>query len=518
MDPAARVLHRLHLLAAHRRRAAALESARRWGRRTLVVAMALLVPVLLGMLPAPAGPLGMVGLFLMLLVGGATTGAMLALRRVGGAVETARRLDAAAGWPELAEVALETSRRDGPRGRLCTAFLEDAAERIEREPLERLGPLPRPPWRLIGVVALIALLLGLLPQGGFGLLPGWRTGWGTGGSTGNRFTWGPADPDDGDRGRPREGGDDLKTDAETATSPGTDRGETGAVPPPPPPEPPPLEDDPGEAPAERLLDEFDAVPMEPVFAHNSPLPVVATARGAADASGTTPLELRVSVDGGPFRATMLRWTPRAGEPLRGVIDLALEGDTAAPLDAGEHTVSMQARDGAGRVVATSPPRPFRIQPPSGDGGGKGGSSAPDAPTPQPSPGPGESPPPESGEGPPPDPQPEPPPMQEPEPASPGGEPSPPPEEVPLDPSTFEDIVVVPLMGDGPEIVKRGPVLVPDPEGVHGDAPRSLPPEEILRRVRAAAEDASRREGVSAEDRDAVRRYFEALRRLLEGGR
>jgi hypothetical protein len=78
--------------------------------------------------------------------------------------------------------------------------------------------------------------------------------------------------------------------------------------------------------------------------------------------------------------------------------------------------------------------------------------------------------------------------------------------------------VQPLFGEGPDAVKRGPLLVLDPEGGRGTPPRAMAPEEALSEVRARAEEAARREGVDPRDLETVRRYFEALRRLVEEGR
>lgn len=74
----------------------------------------------------------------------------------------------------------------------------------------------------------------------------------------------------------------------------------------------------------------------------------------------------------------------------------------------------------------------------------------------------------------------------------------------------------PLFGKGAEVEKKGKILVLDPEGNRGEAPREVPPEEALAVVRTRAEDAARREGIDPRDAEAVRRYFEALRILLEG--
>jgi hypothetical protein len=91
----------------------------------------------------------------------------------------------------------------------------------------------------------------------------------------------------------------------------------------------------------------------------------------------------------------------------------------------------------------------------------------------------------------------------------GAEPPPPPA------SRFEEKIVRPLFGKGAEVEKRGKILVLDPEGSRGETPREVGPAEAVAEIRARAEDAARREGIDPRDAEAVRRYFESLRRLVE---
>jgi hypothetical protein len=78
--------------------------------------------------------------------------------------------------------------------------------------------------------------------------------------------------------------------------------------------------------------------------------------------------------------------------------------------------------------------------------------------------------------------------------------------------------VLPLFGEGAEVEKEGPILVLDPEGARGDRPREVSLPEAVDEVRARAEAAARREGLDPRDLETVRRYFEALRRIVEGGK
>ena len=218
------------------------------------------------------------------------------------------------------------------------------------------------------------------------------------------------------------------------------------------------------------------------------------------------LDLALSVDGGapvpvrrPFRIA------DGGREAR-TQDLRSLPGLGAKLGPGKHRVSGELRDGAGKAVATAPEVEITVE--GEEEKEEGGGTPP--PPPAPAPGAGKP-------EPPPIP---PPPSAPPPPPSPGAPPppAPPPPVIPLPPSAFQDKRIRPLFGDGEEIVKKGPILVLDPEGGRGEPAREAPPEEVLAEVRARAEAAARREGIDPADAATVRRYFEALRRLVEGGR
>jgi len=458
-----------------RRAALVLEGARLGGRRALVLSLVLLGLAVLGVLPPPSGVAAAVAGFVAVLLGGAGLGAALLLRARGGAGPFAAEVDRLLGGADLVATAVAVAARPGTRGRFGEAVVEAAAEAVAALPRERLGPLPRPPWRLLGLAALVAILLALLPQGGFGILPGLGSGWGTGGRPrAGSVSWGEPGPADGGEPRTRPEAGEPGTEESERLPPTAER----------PPEPPPTP-----------VASIEARPLERVHRAGDPIPVAAMVEGLAGAGTGTGLDLAFSVDGGEAAGEGRARRVAAGDRLPRLVDLREDfPPLRAALRPGTRRVVASLLDPAGRTVARAPEFEVRIEGDGDDGGG--GGDPPPAPAPAvPAPA---APPPAV-----------PPPGPGPADAAP---------EVPLPPSRLERRLVLPLFGEGPERVKRGPILVLDPDAGRGAPPREMDPREAVAEVRARAEEAARREGADPRDLETIRRYFEALRRIVEGGR
>jgi hypothetical protein len=463
--------------AAHLRRrrlAAGLEGARRGGRRALAAAVVLLVLVVLGVLPPPGGPALSAGLLVALLGAGVAWGTADALRREGTAAGLAAEIDGVLDGAGLVPAASALAAKPAAPGRFGTALLERAAEEVAALPPERVGPLPRPPWRLLGLALLVAVLAALLPAGGFGLIPGFGKGWGTGGR--------PA-TDVPVFGKPKE----MAGGTAERKPEGKPEGEPERPPEAPPAAPGPVAN-------------LALLPLARTYAEGRRVDVGVRVDGGPGAKDGADLELFVSVDGGDAAGEGARRRVAAGGRESRALDLRSLQALVPALGPGKHRVEGELRDAGGRTVARAAPVEIEIE--GEPGGGSGG----EQPQPQPKPQPKPQTKPDPAKSPD---APEPPPPTA---GKPGGEKPPPPV---LPPSDFEDRVVRPLFGEGASIEKRGKILVLDPEGSRGEAPREVPPEEALAEVRARAEDAARREGTDPRDAEAVRRYFEALRRLLE---
>ena len=468
-----------------RRIVAALEGGRTGGRVALAAALLLLSLAVLGVLPPPPGP----GIALLLLGGvlgaGTLGGAARALLREGGPGEVSRALDRALRSEDLVATAEALAGRPEAPGRFAAAVLDRAAEEVGRLPASEALPLPRPPWRLLGLVALAALLVALLPQGGFGILPGLGSGWGTGGRPGGGGpAWGAP--------RPQEGGSHAEGKGPV---PATDRGHDSPKEATAPDDAPPPD-----APQPGPVATLALVPLARAYSAEGPLDVGVIAEGGPGAGKGIDLGLAVSADGRTPTGEGTRRRLAAGGRDSRAVDLRALPGMADFLGPGKHRLVGELRDAEGRTVARSAPVEVEVLGPSPEGAGPGAApppppaAAPPPPAPAPTPAASEPsrPPPGTGKG------------------------SPPPESEPeVPPSALDRKLVHPLFGEGAEIEKRGPILVLDPEGSRGEAPRAVPPEEAVREVRARAEAAGRREGVDARDLETVRRYFEALRRLVE---
>ena len=336
----------------------------------------------------------------------------------------------------------------------------------------------------------MALLVSLLPPGGFGVLPGLGYGWGTGGRprTGGA-TWGtPAEKEGGtpraDPGAVPEG----SAGAPAAKEPEAPRGEG--------PEPTPPREEGSTA-------SLEMAALARTYGAGAPVTVAATATGGPAAGEGVDLTLFVSVDGKEPAGEGAARRIAAGTRDARALDLRGIPALIPHLGPGTHRVEGELRDGTGRTLARAPEIEIVIdggEDPAGKGGG--------TPEPRPRPDPRKEP----------SAPPAPPPPPPPAPAAGERERPRPQPRVDLPPSRFEERVVRPLFGEGAEVEKRGKILVLDPEGSRGDPPREVAPEEALAEVRARAEDAARREGVDPRDAESVRLYFEALRRLLEGRR
>ena len=233
---------------------------------------------------------------------------------------------------------------------------------------------------------------------------------------------------------------------------------------------------------------------------------LAVAKPGAGLTAPKGFVLSVEVDG-----TVLRTGDKAaldpGEA-RGTLSPLRLGRLAGAEDVlkpGEHEAVLLLEPEGGGAVVRSEPVKFKIRGDKpGDGDGQPPPPDPSQPPPQP-----EQPP-----------EPPPPPPAQPEqPEAGGGDEQPPDEgDPPPMPEKTERKVVVPLFGEGEEIEKIGPRLVLVPGGGPESPPRRVPLEEAWDEAQKRAESFVDRAGVRAEDRDLVRRYFERLRKLAEGGR
>jgi hypothetical protein len=452
-----------------RRAAVALEGAKRGGSRALWAALGILALGALGVLPPPPGAVSAVAAFVALLLAGTGLGAALAIGARGGEGPLAAEMDRLLREEDLVATAAAVAARPAAPGRFGEAVVARAADAVAGIPADRLGALPRPPWRLIGLALLVAILLSILPQGGFGLLPGFGSGWGTGGRP---------DAERPNRGEP---GPDEKGKPETrpeAEEPGKEEKPSKPADPPP-------------------VASLEARPLAKRHGRDEPILVGATIEGLEGAGAGTELDLAFSIDGGAAATEGRARRVAAGERVPRLVDLRADFPALkAALEPGTRRVVASLLDADRREVAKAPEFEIRID---GDGGGGGAGKPPPTPAPTPAPSPA------------PEPEPPPPPAGGPKPT---GE-SP---EIPVPPSRFERRVVLPLFGTGPEVVKRGPILVLDPDAGRGAPPREMEPEEAVAEVRARAEEAARREGADARDLETVRRYFEALRRIVEATR
>jgi hypothetical protein len=463
-----------------RRLASGMEGARRGGRRSLWGGLALLLLVVLGVLPPPGGPILTAGLFLAFLAAGTALGIASALRREGTAGGLAAALDGVLRGEGLVPAAAALAERPAAPGRFGTALLERAAEEVAALPPDRVGPLPRPPWRLLGLALLVAVLAALLPAGGFGVLPGFGRGWGSGGRP---TTGAPVFGTPGEKkgGTPREAPAGRPSEARPPAAPPKGHGERPVAPPP------------------ETVADLSLLPLARTYLEGRSVTLGARAEGGPGAKDGTPLELFVSVDGKPAAGEGVRRRIAAGAREAWAFDLRSFPALLPDLGPGKHRVQGELRDASGAAVARAPEIGIEIEGDGSGGKGGGGGAAP-KPEPKPEPKPAPAPQPPEAAAPPPPPK-----------GSPGGKPPAP----VLPPSGFEDRVVRPLFGEGASVEKKGKILVLDPEGSRGEAPREVAPEEALAEVRARAESAARREGIDPRDAEAVRRYFEALRRLLE---
>ena len=469
-----------------RRLAAALEGARGGGWRALLAAAGVLLLAVLGVLPRPERPEVALLLYAAFLVAGTVLGVLVALRRAGGSRATARALDGVLGREDLVATASALAGRSGS-GRFAGAVLERAGAEVAALSPDRVGPLPRPPWALLLLVAAVAALLPLMPPFGLGLLPGLGAGAGAGGPPrDDGVALGPRKEKDGgapeQAAKGKEAAEEQPAEKE-AKPPDEVKKPSEATPP---------------APSPGAVARLSLSALARTYPPAGPVTIGAVADGGPGAGSGTDLDLAVAVDGGPAVAEKRPFRLAAGGHEARALDLRTLPGLPALLGPGKHRVKGTLRDAAGNAVAEAPEIEVVVEGGSDDrskGKGKGAEPPPPRPAPAPAP------------------------EQPPEPRAPkpkGDRPAPKPEAPDIPESRFDRRFVQPLFGEGAEIEKRGPLLVLDPEGSRGEAPREVLPEEALREVKAAAETAARREGVDPRDLETIRLYFEALRRIVEG--
>jgi len=264
----------------------------------------------------------------------------------------------------------------------------------------------------------------------------------------------------------------------------------------PEPEPPPVPAGP--------LATADLVLSAEEFAEGDAVLTLAVGKPGAGLSAPRGFTITIEVDGQPLGTSKsMALSPSDAEGGIVPIRVGRLAGGAELLKPGQHEAVLVLEPEGGGAAIRSEPKPFRIR--GGDDGGGGGGSPP---------------PPENQPEPEPEPEPPPPPPPEEQPDEGGGEEEgPPPEgEMPDVPDETEKKVVVPLFDEGPEIEKIGPRLVLVPGGGPDAPPRRVPLEEAWADAKRRAEAAIDRAGVREEDRDLVRRYFERLRKLLQGAK
>jgi len=262
----------------------------------------------------------------------------------------------------------------------------------------------------------------------------------------------------------------------------------------PEPEPEPPQPPPGPlATAELVLsaEEFD---------EGDALLTLAVGKPGAGLTAPRGFTIAIEVDGQPL-GTGKSVALSPAEAGGGIVPIRIGRLPGGPeaLRPGQHEAVLVLEPEGGGEAIRSEQKSFRIR--GGDDGGGGGGSPPpppDQPEPEPEPAPPEEQPPDEGGG-----------EEEEEPAE---------GEDPELPAETEKKIVVPLFDEGLEVEKIGPRLVLVPGGGPDDPPRRVPLEEALADAQRRAEAAVDRAGVRAADRELVRRYFERLRKLMDGVR
>ncbi|MCG3134530.1 MAG: hypothetical protein HMLKMBBP_01844 [Planctomycetes bacterium] len=232
------------------------------------------------------------------------------------------------------------------------------------------------------------------------------------------------------------------------------------------------------------------------FDEGDPIHVSASVLPTERAPEDRTFSVSISIDGAAPSATHARLVvgPSAPAGSGEVMDLRRIPGLAERLGPGEHTAVMSAGEEGGGASVQSAPVRFTVTGPPQPPGGAG--RKPEPPKPQPKP---EPPKPDRGGG-----------------TSPPAAAAPPEPRAEL-PVGFELHVVVPMVGQGDEITKRGLEILLAPGG---DRPAPEAPA-APGAARKTVEDAARRveqqidaESVRAKDRDLVRRYFDELRKAL----
>lgn len=423
--------------------------------------------------------------------------AVLAAARGPDEESIARDLDERLGLADLAVTTLAVV-----RGRVASPLAEHVAAQASQSldaaasGADAADSRDAPAGRFAGPAALLAVIACLLVLA-FLVLDWWRgLAWPSG-------LLGPGATDAGVIAR----GDAPKNRPVPATRGGEPADDAGPPAPAPRPDAPPNADAP-QRPDDPKADDASepdirvkARPSRESFRARDPVLVAISATPTRDLPTDRTLAVSIELDGKevPTRTELRvgRATPQGvGEiqDLRRIPELA---DLLAP---GEHTVRARLRDDADGTTYASEPAKFRVESDDPSGGGGSGGAPPPQPKPQPTP---QAPP--NQEPPPPQPD------ERPPDKPPRGAPPPSPDiPVKLDPQ-----VVVPLFGDGEEVAKKGPTIVLVPGGGRSDAPTQPArlADALPDAVRRAEQDVDRA-GVRAEDRDLVRRYFDALRRAV----
>ncbi len=425
-------------------------------------------------------------------------GVVWAFGRRSDAAVLAREIDTRLGLDDRTSAALAVA-----RGQVTTTLgarvVADAAATLDarRAALDTAFP-SRPPrglrsltgaaWALVVLFALLVLASRLFGTGGGLALPGLA------GSVPADAPGAPPDPD----------APDGAPETPTPGAPPTRDPTPAADPPPPAPHAadpvvpdPAAEPEPKPPAGPRAAAELQAAET---YELGEPVLVLAVVRPGPGLRDDATARLVVEIDGHAVRTgSDVALVPGDGEGTLTPLRLARLPGGEERLTPGPHQAVLVVQGPDGSTWARSEPAAFRVRGPE-------------------DPGPGGAPPPET-QPPPTAPPPEPPPAADPEPEPQAGDPGAPDEaEPPPLPPEFQRKVVVPLFADAPEIEKTGPRLVLVPGGGDAAEPRRVPLADALDEAERRAESALDAAAVGPADRELVRRYFERLRALLEGGR